>query len=343
MQRSLLPARGARAARTRARRRLRVGCEGRGRRRRLRLPHARRRPARGRPRRRHRPRRRRRPPTWRWRSTSSARSPASTPTRGRSSPPPTRSSRRRSRPAASSRWSMLVFDAAAGEVACASAGHPPPRLVLPDGTVESIPARGLALGIDAPQEYETVTLPFPPGAIVVVYTDGVIEARSGGEQFGVERLDALLAERQQPAAAGDRAGRARLVPRLDRGRADRRLRRRRRQAGSRGMSRRPGSTRGARLRRRHRLARDRDRGLADAGAVLRLVDDRLGEPDRNRPRRARARLLARRQARRPPARAAAARADRPGRRTLGGDDAVRRAAVPRRAPSGTSTMRRPAP
>ncbi len=90
---------------------------------------------------------------------------------------------------------MLVFDAAAGEVACASAGHPPPRLVLPDGTVESIPARGLALGIDAPQEYETVTQPFPPGAIVVVYTDGVIEARSGGEQFGLERLDALLAER----------------------------------------------------------------------------------------------------------------------------------------------------
>jgi serine phosphatase RsbU (regulator of sigma subunit) len=90
----------------------------------------------------------------------------------------------------------LVLDAAQGEVACASAGHPPPRLVLPDGTVGSIAARGLALGIDAPQEYGTVTEPFPPGAIVVVYTDGVIEARRGGEQFGVERLDALLAERR---------------------------------------------------------------------------------------------------------------------------------------------------
>jgi serine phosphatase RsbU (regulator of sigma subunit) len=90
----------------------------------------------------------------------------------------------------------LVFDAAGGEVACASAGHPPPRLVLPDGSVESIPARGLALGIDAPQAYDTVTEAFPPGAIVVVYTDGVIEARRGGEQFGPERLDALLAERR---------------------------------------------------------------------------------------------------------------------------------------------------
>jgi len=88
----------------------------------------------------------------------------------------------------------LVFDAARGEVACASGGHPPPRLVLPGGAVESISARGLALGIDAPQRYGTVRAQFPPGAIVVVYTDGVIEARRAGEQFGVERLDALLAK-----------------------------------------------------------------------------------------------------------------------------------------------------
>ncbi len=96
----------------------------------------------------------------------------------------------------------LVFDPAKSEVACASAGHPPPRLVFPDGTVESISARGLALGIDAPQEYETVTAALPPGAIVVAYTDGVVEARRGGKQFGVDRLDALLAaHRLMPARA----------------------------------------------------------------------------------------------------------------------------------------------
>ena len=66
----------------------------------------------------------------------------------------------------------------------------------PDGTVEGILARGLALGIDAPQAYETVTADFAPGAIVVAYTDGVVEARRGGEQYGVERLDALLAARR---------------------------------------------------------------------------------------------------------------------------------------------------
>ena len=90
----------------------------------------------------------------------------------------------------------LVIDPAAGEVACAGGGHPPPRLVLPDGTVTGIEARGLALGIDAPQVYETVTVPLPPGAAVVVYTDGVVEARRGGELYGVERFDRLLAEQR---------------------------------------------------------------------------------------------------------------------------------------------------
>jgi serine phosphatase RsbU (regulator of sigma subunit) len=87
-----------------------------------------------------------------------------------------------------------------GTVACAAAGHPAPRLVLPDGRVEPIAARGLALGIDAPQAYETVSVEFPPGATVVLYTDGVVEARADGELFGVPRFDALLAaQRHLPA------------------------------------------------------------------------------------------------------------------------------------------------
>ena len=91
----------------------------------------------------------------------------------------------------------VVFDVEGGEVACASGGHPPPRLVLPDGTRPvASPRAGSRSGSTRRRSYDTVTEPFPPGAIVVAYTDGVIEARRGGEQFGVERLDALLAERR---------------------------------------------------------------------------------------------------------------------------------------------------
>ena len=86
----------------------------------------------------------------------------------------------------------------------------------------------------------------------------------------------------------------------------------------------------------------RDRGGAAAGAVLRRVDDRLGEHDRRRPGRALGRVLVRRQARRPlpgaaPCSAGGARRRRPGR-----PDPVRRPAVLRGRRSPRSTRSRPA-
>jgi serine phosphatase RsbU (regulator of sigma subunit) len=88
----------------------------------------------------------------------------------------------------------------AGEVLCASAGHPAARLVHPDGTVEPLAAGGLALGIDAAQTYEQVRATLPRGGSVVLYTDGVVESRRERELFGDERLDAVLAANAaQPA------------------------------------------------------------------------------------------------------------------------------------------------
>lgn len=94
----------------------------------------------------------------------------------------------------------VAVDGDRGEVATASAGHPPPRLVLPDGEVRALEAPGLVLGIDGRQEYEEVRTTLAPGASLVLYTDGVIEARQDGELYGVERLDALLSERRQLSA-----------------------------------------------------------------------------------------------------------------------------------------------
>ncbi|HZC29868.1 MAG TPA: GAF domain-containing SpoIIE family protein phosphatase, partial [Gaiellaceae bacterium] len=93
----------------------------------------------------------------------------------------------------------LVVDGEHGDVRCASAGHPPPRLVFPDGTVRGLDAAGIVLGIDSGQTYEQVRAELPEGATLVAYTDGVIEARRGGELYGIERLDALLAERHADA------------------------------------------------------------------------------------------------------------------------------------------------
>jgi serine phosphatase RsbU (regulator of sigma subunit) len=86
----------------------------------------------------------------------------------------------------------LAIDGARGEVACASAGHPPPRLLLPDGRVRGLEPSGLALGIEAEQRYDELRTELPPGATLVVYTDGVIEARRHRELYGIARLDGLL-------------------------------------------------------------------------------------------------------------------------------------------------------
>ena len=94
----------------------------------------------------------------------------------------------------------LTVDPETGELACASAGHPPPRLLEPGKAPEPVQVAGLALGIEGGQSYETARLRHEPGAIAVLYTDGLPEARREGELYGESRLNAaLLAHAELPA------------------------------------------------------------------------------------------------------------------------------------------------
>ena len=94
----------------------------------------------------------------------------------------------------------LAFDPKREEVAVARAGHPPARLIEPGGSVSELAPPGLALGVHPDQRYEEVRAPFPPGATVCLYTDGLIEARRGDEQYGEARLDAVLAAGKDSSA-----------------------------------------------------------------------------------------------------------------------------------------------
>ncbi len=94
----------------------------------------------------------------------------------------------------------LTVDPKTGELACASAGHPPPRLVVPGESPRPLAVTGLALGIEAGQSYEETRVQLDPGSAVVLYTDGLVEARREGELYGDERLDAaLLGGADEPA------------------------------------------------------------------------------------------------------------------------------------------------
>jgi serine phosphatase RsbU (regulator of sigma subunit) len=104
---------------------------------------------------------------------------------------------------ASGKFITLVFltvDGRKGELACASAGHPPPRLLRAGGTPEPLDVGGLALGIEGGQAYEEARVRLEPGDAVVLYTDGLLEARREGELYGEQRLDAALAANAQLTA-----------------------------------------------------------------------------------------------------------------------------------------------
>src|SRR5262245_5938347 len=98
---------------------------------------------------------------------------------------------------------FVTVDGKSGDLSCASAGHPPPRIVrAAGGAPEPLGVRGLALGIAEEQEYPAERVRLEPGDTAVLFTDGLLEARRDGELYGEGRLDAaLLASASLPAQA----------------------------------------------------------------------------------------------------------------------------------------------
>jgi sigma-B regulation protein RsbU (phosphoserine phosphatase) len=80
-------------------------------------------------------------------------------------------------------------------------GHPHPLLVNERGAVNEVGLRGDVLGLlDAPELHD-VHVDLAQGESIVLYTDGVTEARSGDEFFGDENLCRMLtAHCAEPAA-----------------------------------------------------------------------------------------------------------------------------------------------
>ncbi|HEV7524808.1 MAG TPA: SpoIIE family protein phosphatase [Acidimicrobiia bacterium] len=81
------------------------------------------------------------------------------------------------------------YDPESGFMSWSRAGHPPPLLVAPDGTTRFLDdVNGAPLGTMA-REYRTSTTRLEPGALMVGYTDGLIERRDRILDDGLDWLE----------------------------------------------------------------------------------------------------------------------------------------------------------
>ncbi len=95
-----------------------------------------------------------------------------------------------------------VLDTRTGELQFANAGHNPPYVFSPDGSYHVLEGNGgPMLGLFPGLTYETSTTKFAPGEGILVYTDGVTEAKDTAEEFFEEtRLEEYLkAHASEPA------------------------------------------------------------------------------------------------------------------------------------------------
>ena len=125
---------------------------------------------------------------------------------------------------------FVVIDPARGELKMCRAGHPGPALAVPgQPTVLLEPGADLLLGVNADEQYSTVTLPVRPGSVLVLATDGLLDDDGADPGCNVrallsvlgagladepERLaDQLLASPERPTRNGDDI--ALMVARID--------------------------------------------------------------------------------------------------------------------------------
>jgi sigma-B regulation protein RsbU (phosphoserine phosphatase) len=86
-----------------------------------------------------------------------------------------------------------LLDTKKGSLALSLAGHPPALLYRAAARrCVYLNAGGAALGVLADAHYEEAREPFRSGDVLLLYTDGVLEARCGEEEFGLDRLQAAF-------------------------------------------------------------------------------------------------------------------------------------------------------
>jgi sigma-B regulation protein RsbU (phosphoserine phosphatase) len=95
---------------------------------------------------------------------------------------------------------LAVLDPRTRRVVYSNAGHNQPVRVGRDGAAQRLDRGGPVLGVVPDATYELGALTLEPGDRLVFFTDGIVEATDGRDEFGEERFVALVqAHRALPA------------------------------------------------------------------------------------------------------------------------------------------------
>ena len=89
--------------------------------------------------------------------------------------------------------SLAAYDPMTERLQYVTAGGEPLLLLRADGTTETVGANGLLLGVAPDAAYTAAEAPLAAGDTLLLATDGLTEARQGGEFFGFEKLQAEAA------------------------------------------------------------------------------------------------------------------------------------------------------
>jgi serine phosphatase RsbU (regulator of sigma subunit) len=104
-----------------------------------------------------------------------------------------------------SRYASLFLgclDPGDGRFTFVNAGHYPPVAVRADGRVEALGEGGPVLGVLRAAAFVETTSTLAPGEALVLFSDGVVEARDALDQeFGQERIASVVAREREAAAA----------------------------------------------------------------------------------------------------------------------------------------------
>ena len=89
---------------------------------------------------------------------------------------------------------VMSYAPETGTVRLSTAGHPPPLVREPDGTLTYLPGgRGMPLGASSSARYTEERAVLAPGAVLVLYTDGLVERRHEPLDVGFLRLGETVA------------------------------------------------------------------------------------------------------------------------------------------------------